>query len=479
MSQTPRPSSEPSREFGLVAVGSEGATSELLEVFDRLGLAGDFEPTAWLGEGCSAQVFRAVHRMTSHEVALKVWDRLSPDEHRRFLREVDVMQRVTSDRHDDTTCVAALLWAGQAQGPVHRVAWVAVDLYDGSLRDRLAEQPPPAEEAAQICLDLLTGLSTLHDLGILHRDIKPANVLLRAGRAVVSDFGLAARDPADFSVLDAGTPGFVAPELTGGGPAQATATVPETGPEPAPPTERSDIYAAGRTIEAVVRAVRTARPGALPEFDAVIARATDPDPRERFADAAAMRRALVDARAGVRTRRDRSRAWLRRQELTPGQLRRRLSIPMVAALLAAGGVGVAMTWPLRPTFGPTPSLALGVPDRVEVQTLDCFQGTVVLEQGQALLLGSRNENALAPSWSVTLVEPLPPAGRPGAWQGQLYFGPDSTLRQHYLVRLASIDAEEIPEGVTGGQLAALMDSADTIIERPYTRGLGPGAECDP
>ena len=71
MSQTPRPSSEPSREFGLVAVGSEGATSELLEVFDRLGLAGDFEPTAWLGEGRSAQVFRAVHRVTSHEVALR------------------------------------------------------------------------------------------------------------------------------------------------------------------------------------------------------------------------------------------------------------------------------------------------------------------------------------------------------------------------------------------------------------------------
>lgn len=44
--------------------------------------------------------------------------------------------------------------------------------------------------AAQVGLDMLMGLSSIHSFGIIHRDIKPGNVLLFPdGRAKLADFG--------------------------------------------------------------------------------------------------------------------------------------------------------------------------------------------------------------------------------------------------------------------------------------------------
>ena len=52
---------------------------------------------------------------------------------------------------------------------------------------------------ANTCMQMLTGLSHMHDLNILHRDIKPANIMLSAigdagqFRALISDLGSSVR----------------------------------------------------------------------------------------------------------------------------------------------------------------------------------------------------------------------------------------------------------------------------------------------
>lgn len=68
----------------------------------------------------------------------------------------------------------------------------------------------PWQQLRPLFLTLLDTLRTIHEAGVVHRDIKPSNILVRAGRPVLLDFGLARQEP----VLDRveGTPRYMAPE---------------------------------------------------------------------------------------------------------------------------------------------------------------------------------------------------------------------------------------------------------------------------
>ena len=48
----------------------------------------------------------------------------------------------------------------------------------------------PPDETKDIMWDILMGLRTMHEHMYLHRDIKPDNILLKEGKAMISDFGL-------------------------------------------------------------------------------------------------------------------------------------------------------------------------------------------------------------------------------------------------------------------------------------------------
>jgi serine/threonine protein kinase/Tfp pilus assembly protein PilF len=82
----------------------------------------------------------------------------------------------------------------------------------------------PREEALVVFRQMISGISAIHNAGVVHRDIKPTNVMLdRSGLRLsvsIMDFGLAHLNKSEETPNEAGTfagtPGYVAPELIRG-----------------------------------------------------------------------------------------------------------------------------------------------------------------------------------------------------------------------------------------------------------------------
>jgi serine/threonine-protein kinase len=191
--------------------------------------------------------------------------------------------------------------------------YIVMEWVDGSSCAEILKELGRLEtgEAVEILRQACRGLDYAHRKGVVHRDVKPGN-LLRAregGQVKLADFGIAkAAEQSDITKIGSvlGTAAYLSPEQARGEPA---------GPQ-------SDLYAlgvvayqllAGRlpyeaaSLTDLARQQDTAAPLPLHELDpaipaaisAVVARALAREPERRFADAAAMDRALGEALEGV------------------------------------------------------------------------------------------------------------------------------------------------------------------------------------
>ncbi len=172
-----------------------------------------------LGGGGMSRVFAAEEVALGRRVALKV---LPPElagelSLERFRRELLTAARLQQAN------IVPVLSAGDLEG----VPWYTMPFVEGrSLRDRLTEAsgPMPVTEIVGIARDVARALAYAHARSIVHRDIKPENILLSAGTAVVTDFGIAkavdaarTRGGAAGVTLTSvgmtlGTPAYMAPE---------------------------------------------------------------------------------------------------------------------------------------------------------------------------------------------------------------------------------------------------------------------------
>ena len=180
-----------------------------------------------LGEGGMATVYLADDIKHNRKVALKV---LKPDlaavvGAERFVAEIKVTANLQHPH------ILPLFDSGEAD----RFLFYVMPYVEGeSLRQKLdREGQLPVDEAVRIASDVAEALSHAHERGVIHRDIKPGNILLRDGRPLVADFGIALAiqhaggGRLTETGLSLGTPYYMSPE-------QATAD--------RDPDARSDLY---------------------------------------------------------------------------------------------------------------------------------------------------------------------------------------------------------------------------------------------
>ena len=194
----------------------------------QLAVAGRYSIDRELGRGGMGVVYLARDVQLDRPVAIKL---LPPERaldaalRERFVREARLAAKLS---HPNIIPIFAV---DETDGFVFYVmAYVDGETLGERVR---ARGPMAASEATRVLREVAWALGHAHGQGVVHRDVKPDNIMLErgTGRALVTDFGIAAALGADAGPEVAGTPEYMSPEQALGGELDA----------------RSDLYGLGAT----------------------------------------------------------------------------------------------------------------------------------------------------------------------------------------------------------------------------------------
>ena len=259
---------------------------------------GPLEIREKIGEGASAEVFRARDPRLDRDVALKLFRHgqwMRPEQRRALLVEGQNLARL---RHENVVSVHG------ADEHDERVG-IWMELVEGWTLSEIVRTRGPysANEATQIGIELCRAVAAVHRKNLVHADIKAQNVKREeGGRIVLMDFSSSRRadgSPGNPESDPMGTPLYMAPELW----------------DKNSPTVESDIYSLGVLLyhlvtgEFPVRApsiehlrqahknrerhlLRDERPELPDAFVGTVEKALNGNPLERFRSAGALEEAL-------------------------------------------------------------------------------------------------------------------------------------------------------------------------------------------
>jgi serine/threonine-protein kinase Chk1 len=105
-----------------------------------------------------------------------------------------------------------------ADGDDHTWTWIAMELADGDLFDKIEADEGVGEDIAHFYFSqLISAVGYIHSRGVAHRDIKPENILLADGDLKLADFGLAVlygfNGQKKLCQTVCGSPPYMAPEV--------------------------------------------------------------------------------------------------------------------------------------------------------------------------------------------------------------------------------------------------------------------------
>lgn len=263
----------------------------------------NFRVERLIGQGGMATVYYGVDIKLQRPVAIKVIDkryRDNPAYTARFIKEAQMMAQW---RHEN---LIQIYYAGEKQG----FSYYVMEHVDGddlaTVLSAYAEEDArmPNGDVLRVGHAVARALDYAHQRGVIHRDVKPSNVLIaKDGRVLLGDFGMAL-EVSDGSMGNVfGTPHYISPEQA----KRSADAVPQ-----------SDLYSLGVILyEALTGTVpfddpssasialmhitqtppslRSLNPEITPAVEAVILKALEKKPRNRYQSGAELMSALEEA----------------------------------------------------------------------------------------------------------------------------------------------------------------------------------------
>jgi len=258
-----------------------------------------------LGSGGMGLVYRAEQLSPARDVAVKVLRGLNtgPDAAARFRLEAELLARL---QHPN---IARVLTAGVEESDGRPMPFIVMELVSGGDVLSFAEQHElSTEDRVRLAVPIADAMHHAHQRGVIHRDLKPSNILVSSeGEPKIVDFGVARVTEAAATIETPGT-------MTG----QVVGTIRYMSPEQIDGDGaidvRTDVYALGvvlcelltgrppydvpgSSLAAAAVAISTMPPknvskiggGEAVALRAVVTRALEKDPRDRYQSAAELR----------------------------------------------------------------------------------------------------------------------------------------------------------------------------------------------
>jgi serine/threonine-protein kinase len=259
-----------------------------------------------IGSGGMADVWLADDSHLQRQVALKVL-------HARFAQDKEFVERFRREAEAAAGLQHPNVVAVFDRGEIEGTYYIAMQYLEGRTLKQVIDAGVTPEQAAGLIRQVLEGARFAHRHGVVHRDLKPQNVIVDAeGKATVTDFGIAQAGVSEItqagSVL--GTPHYLSPEQAQGFEVTAVSDLYSIGVMLYEALTRRVPFEADSAVAIAMKQVSQApqRPSSInpqvsPALDAVVMRALEKEPGQRFqsADAfiAALDAALKDPGGGA------------------------------------------------------------------------------------------------------------------------------------------------------------------------------------
>lgn len=248
-----------------------------------------------IGSGGMADVWLAEDPHLQRRVALKIL-------HRRFAQDREFVDRFRLEAEAAAGLQHPNVVAVFDRGEVDGTYYIAMQLLEGRSLKQLIDQGLTPEQAVALIRQVLEGAGFAHRHGVVHRDLKPQNAIVDDdGKATVTDFGIARAGASEITQAGSvmGTPHYLSPEQAQGQEVTAVSDLYSIGvmlyealAGRVPFEADSAVAIAMMQVSHTPQRPSSLNPKVSPALDAVVMRALEKDPGQRFQSAEAFIAAL-------------------------------------------------------------------------------------------------------------------------------------------------------------------------------------------